>query len=96
MKKLAARLFARWIHKKNQRWIQNPLKAQEATFNTLINKAQNTAFGKDHNFNQISDYESFKKNIPLRNYEDLRPYIDRVVNGEENVLFLAKSRYILY
>ena len=94
MKKLAARLFARWVHKKNQRWIQNPLKAQEATFNTLVKKAQNTVFGNDHNFSQINDYESFKKNVPLRNYEDLRPYVDRVVNGEENVLWPGQPLYL--
>ncbi|HEY8927891.1 MAG TPA: GH3 auxin-responsive promoter family protein [Mucilaginibacter sp.] len=67
---------------------------QQKTFEHLIQKAKNTAFGKDHRFEAISNYEDFKKNVPIRDYEQLRPYIDRVIRAEENVLWPGKPAYL--
>ena len=67
---------------------------QQKTFEHLISKAKNTSFGKDHHFEKISNYEDFKKHIPIRDYEQLRPYIDRVTKGEENVLWPGKPAYL--
>ena len=50
MKQIAAKLFAKIIHARNQRWIKNPVKSQEKTFQKLIATARETSFGKDHNF----------------------------------------------
>lgn len=60
----------------------------------IITRNQNTAFGIDHNFAQITDFESFRANVPVRDFEDHRPYINRVINGESDVLF--KGRPICY
>ncbi|MCR8560517.1 GH3 auxin-responsive promoter family protein [Mucilaginibacter sp. BJC16-A38] len=73
---------------------KNAVALQQKTFEQLINKAKNTAFGKDHHFDQISSYDQFKKNVPVRDYEDLRPYIDRVTKGEKNVLWPGKPAYL--
>lgn len=94
IKRVAARLFAHWIHQKNQKWIQNPHQAQNQTFLKLLKKAQKTAFGIDHDFDQISNYEAFKKKVPIRNYEGLRPYVDRVLQGESNVLWPGHPLYL--
>ena len=52
-----------------------------------MSSAQNTTFGKDHNFSRITDYKSFKKQVPIRNYEEIRAYVDRILAGEKNVLW---------
>ena len=67
---------------------------QEQIFQDLIKTGVKTAFGKDHHFNQIKTYEDFKKHVPIRDYEALKPYIDRVTQGEENVLWPGKPVYL--
>ncbi len=67
--------------------------AQDKTLLKLIEAARNTAFGKDHQFSEIHSYADFKQNVPVRDYEDLRPYIDRVVAGEPDVLWKGKPQY---
>ena len=94
MKRLAARLFALWVQKRNQKWIQNPHKAQDQTFLKLIQKAKNTAFGQDHSFDQIVDYKGFKERVPIRSYEDIRHYIERILTGEADVLWPGQPLYL--
>ena len=90
MKELAAKLFARYIVAKNKRWINRPIAAQEKTLKTLIQKAKNTRFGSDHNFKDIHNHESFKANVPVRDYEGLRPYVEKIIEGELDVLALKE------
>ena len=59
-----------------------PIDAQNRIFQSLIKSAQNTAFGKDHNFEEIKSYEDFKANVPIVDYEKLKPYIERIREGE--------------
>ena len=75
------------------KWKHNALSAQETTFLNLIKSAKFTHFGKDHHFNKINNYQDYKNSVPIRDYEDLKPYMDRVVNGEENVLWPGKPLY---
>lgn len=93
LKSFAAKLFASIIHKKTQKWASNPIETQQKVFESLIAQAKNTAFGKDHNFNQIKDFKDFAKQVPVRDYEALRNYIDRVVAGESNVLWQGLPIY---
>ena len=62
--------------KEIDRWSLNPVKTQNLVFKSLLKSAQNTKFGQDHNFSSIRDYQDFVKNIPIRDYEGFRPYID--------------------
>ena len=94
MKKLAAKLFARYIVAKNKRWMNRPLQAQAATLKELIQTARNTQFGKDHHFDKINDYDSFKVHIPVRDYEGLRPYVEQIIAGELDVLWPGKPLYL--
>src|SRR5271170_3630778 len=73
---------------------KNAVQLQQKTFEYLISEAKNTAFGKTHRFDEINDYDDFKKNVPVYDYEDLRGYIDRVTQGEENVLWPGKPAYL--
>ncbi|OWP87194.1 hypothetical protein BWK60_04970 [Flavobacterium covae] len=93
IKSIGAKLFASFIHHKTQNWANNPIKTQQKVFEQLLQQAKNTQFGKDHHFEQIKSFEDFAKNVPVRDYEELRPYVDRVVNGEENILWKGKPLY---
>ncbi len=93
LKTIAARIFASHIYKKTQRWATNPIETQRQVFEGLIQKAMKTQFGKDHNFESIRTYQDFAKQVPIRDYEALRKYVDRVVQGEENVLWPSKPLY---
>ena len=93
IKSIAAKIFAKSIHKKTQKWASNPVETQQKVFNDLIRQAENTQFGKDHKFNAIKTFEDFAKQVPIRDYEELKPYVDRVVKGEENILWKGKPLY---
>ncbi|MDB0600536.1 GH3 auxin-responsive promoter family protein [Tenacibaculum maritimum] len=85
--------FARQVKKQVYKWAYRPHKTQEKVFQYLISKAKKTAFGKDHNFSKIKTYEDFKKYVPIHDYEGLRSYVDRVVQGEKDVLWKGKPLY---
>lgn len=93
VKSFAAKIFASIIHKQTQTWAQDPVAAQQRVFASLLKDAANTAFGRDHGFAQIRSFADFAARVPVRDYEELRPYIDRVVAGEENVLWPGKPVY---
>ena len=94
IKSFIAKPLAAFAVKQINKWKKNPLAAQQSVFSKLIMHAKDTSFGKDHLFTEINTYEDFKKNVPIADYEELRPYIDRVVNGEENVLWPGKPLYL--
>ncbi|WP_271768222.1 GH3 auxin-responsive promoter family protein [Aquimarina algiphila] len=93
LKSLGAKIFAKRIRKKINKWSSNPIKTQEKVFKDLIKVAGNTAFGKDHNFQNIKTHSDFVKNVPIRDYEQLKSYVNRVVDGEKDVLWPGKPLY---
>ena len=93
MKIPVAKIFARYIVNKNKKWVNNPVICQQKTFKKLIASGSKTIFGKDHNFNRISNPIDFSKQVPVRDYEGLSSYIDRIVLGEEDVLWPGKPIY---
>jgi phenylacetate-coenzyme A ligase PaaK-like adenylate-forming protein len=93
IKSLAAKIFAKRIVQKTQIWASNPVETQQRVFTDLIRQAKNTQFGIDHHFDTIKTFEDFSKNVPIRDYEALKTYVDRVVQGEENILWKGKPLY---
>src|SRR6476661_233168 len=93
LKAALSKPFAAFVVWRSQKWKDAPIAAQEKIFRSLIQKAKDTAFGKDHGFATIASYADFKKQVPIQDYEDLKDYIDRVVTGEENVLWPGKPQY---
>ncbi len=93
LKSALSKPFAAWVVSRVDKWKKNPLKAQEDTFKSLLKDAKDTAFGQDHYFSTIKSYDDFKANVPIRDYEALRPYIDRVVAGEPDILWKGKPQY---
>ena len=70
--------------------LADPVACQEKLMCEFIEKAKNTHFGKDHLFSIIKTYEDFKQNVPLRNYEELLPYFEKIKAGEADVLWKGR------
>lgn len=93
IKSFAAKIFAKKVFYNTQKWAYNPVVTQKKVFTQLLNNAKHTSFGKDHNYSEIKSYSDFTDNVPVRDYEDLKPYIERVVAGEADVLWRGKPLY---
>lgn len=93
LKAFISKPFAAFAVGKINRWKYNAVEAQNNILKKLLKSAENTAFGKDHQFSKIKTYQQFKENVNINDYEDIKPYIERVVKGEENVLWPEKPIY---
>lgn len=85
--------FARFTAAQIDRWAAQAVAVQERTFQRLVHRARHTAFGREHGFERIRTYEDFKKAVPIRDYEALRPWVDRIIAGERDVLWPGRPRY---
>lgn len=83
------------VHKQIEFMAAHPHKFQQSILTNNIKKGKATIFGKEHNFADINSYEDYKKNVPLNTYEDLRPYMNRVLEGEKSVLWPGKPKYVV-
>ena len=93
LKAALSKPFAAFIVKGINKWKKDAVGAQKETLSQLIDSAKNTSFGKDHGFASIKTYDDFKRAVPIRDYEELRPYIERVVAGEPDVMWKGKPLY---
>ena len=93
LKSVGAKIFAKIVVNRIQKWATKPVETQQKVFKALITEAKNTAFGQDHDFGNINSFQDFAKKVPIRDYEELKSYINRVVSGEENVLWPRKPLY---
>ncbi|MEQ8304819.1 MAG: GH3 auxin-responsive promoter family protein [Cyclobacteriaceae bacterium] len=89
-----AKPFASYIAKQTTSWACQPGVFQSRILSEITSKASNTAFGKDHDFQSIASYEEFKKRVPIRDYEALKPYFDRTTSGEADVLWPGQPLYL--
>lgn len=94
MKSFFAKVFANIVVMKSQKWMIKPISTQEQCFQQLIFKAKNTRFGREHLFYHIKTHEDFVNQVPIRDYEGLKPYIDEVVEGKPNILWPGKPLYL--
>lgn len=93
LKSALAKPFAYSVKKSILKWANAPVETQEKVFRNLISEAVNTEFGKDHDFISINTHSDFVKCVPIRDYEDLKPYIEKVVAGEKGILWKGKPIY---
>ena len=83
-----ARSILRSYYKPVERFIQDPLGTQRNTLNYLLKHGRETLYGREHGFRKVKNDADFRSKVPIIAYEDLRPYLDRViVEKEENVLW---------
>lgn len=93
IKSIFAVPIAKRIKKRIYKWAIQPEKTQQKVFKKLITLAKNTSFGKDHNFSSINSFQDFIKHVPVRDYEALKPYIDKIIEGKTDVLWKGKPLY---
>lgn len=68
-------------------WKNNPLDAQREVLQDLVTSAQYTEFGRKYNFSELFNVKAFKDAVPIHEYDDLKPYIERIMQGEQNILW---------
>ena len=93
LKELFIKSLAKQSAKKIRKQRKNALRDQDKIRRKLIKKAKYTVFGKDHLFEAIETYDDFKAQIPIRDYEELRPYIDQILDKKKNVLWPGVPKY---
>lgn len=93
IKSFFAKIYAAKIAKDINKWSSKPIETQDKVFHNLIKKAKTTTFGKDHNFKTINSYQEYKKQVPVRDYEDLKPYVEKILDGQDDVLWKGKPIY---
>jgi hypothetical protein len=93
LKVVFGKVYANILVNRLRKTVAEPLHWQEQTLQDLLKKGSTTKFGKDHHFDSISNYEEFKKKVPVRDYEGLRSYIDQVIDGEPDILWPGKPAY---
>jgi hypothetical protein len=93
IKSFLAKPFAGYIYKQIKKGMETAVEDQQATFNQLIKTAAKTEFGKEHGFADIKTYEDFVKQVPIRDYEAFKVYIERIKEGKHNVLWKGQPIY---
>lgn len=72
---------------RTETWMENPIATQREVLQDLVTHAQYTELGRKYELNKIFSIRNFKAAIPIHEYEDLQPYIERLMNGEQNLLW---------
>ena len=93
LKSFVIKFAASFIANKIRKDKKNALRDQNQLMHLLVSKAKNTLFGTEHSFLEIKSYEDFKRNIPIRDYEKYRQYIDMVKQGKPDILWPGKPKY---
>ncbi|WP_323755335.1 GH3 auxin-responsive promoter family protein [Roseivirga sp.] len=93
IRSILSKPLAAYMAAQQRRWSMNPSASQAKVFKQNIKAASQTVFGKDHNFESIKTYDDFKKNVPIRDYEELKPYVEKILQGEADVLWPGKPAY---
>jgi hypothetical protein len=86
-KSYLAKPFAVYIYKQIKKSMLSAIADQNSIFNNLIKTASKTEFGKEHQFDKIKIHEDFVKNVPIREYEDFKDYIEKIKQGKQNILW---------
>ena len=87
----------RWIMKKRihqiELFMKYPVEVQNEVLSHLMDKAKNTEFGKEHGFKDIHNFKAYKNRVPVTTYETFYPYIDRLLKGEQHILWASEIRW---
>src|SRR5258706_1516397 len=93
IRSVLARPFAAYIARQTKKWASQPVRSQQSVFHALIDVGKHTLFGREHDFESIKNYDDFKKRVPIRDYESLKPYIAQVLEGKPDILWKGKPVY---
>ena len=93
LKSILAKPFASYVYKQVKKAMATALEDQEAIFKDLLKTGSKTIFGTNHHLQQVKTYEEFKQAIPVRDYEEFKPYIEQIKEGKHNVLWKGQPIY---
>ncbi len=86
--------YAQWISSQVVAQSSNAMADQDKIFQELIAKAKDTVWGKDHGYAYIRNFESFRQQVPIRDYEAAKDYFDRTAQGQVNILWPGRPKYL--
>jgi len=93
IKSFLAKPFASYIYKGIRKGMATAVADQENILKSMLKMGKNTDFGKESGLDKVTDYEGFKQAVSIRDYEQLKPWIERVKEGKHNVLWKGKPIY---
>jgi hypothetical protein len=86
-----------WVMKKRihdiELFLKYPVEVQSEVFSNLVKTAKKTDFGRQHGFADVKTINSFKDHVPIHTYEQIYPYIDKLLNGKQNVLWPSDIKW---
>jgi hypothetical protein len=86
-----------WVMKKRihqiELFMKYPYEVQEELFRKLVQMGSQTEFGKKYSFHDIESYEQFRQRVPIHSYEKIFPYIERLMHGEQNILWPTEIKW---
>ena len=92
-KSFLAKPFASYIYRSIRKEISSALEDQENILKSLVKTGSKTVFGREHHLETVKTYEEFKAAIPVRDYEQFKPYIDQIKQGKHNILWPGQPIY---
>lgn len=93
IKATAAKYLAKRVHKQTLSWSSEARACQEKILHEILHKAQHTQFGEEHDFLRIKNHEVFKAQVPIRDYEQFSPYIQKIIEGGNDILWEGRPLY---
>lgn len=93
IKSFLAKPYAALVHSRIRKEAQTAIANQEAILQYLLKNGSNTLFGNDHHFTNIKTYEEYTQAVPVRDYEALKDYIEKIKTGQQNILWKGKPMY---
>ena len=90
---ILAKPFASYVVNNRRKWEERAAETQLNLMKSLVSDASQTLFGKDNDFFEINNYQDFKQSVQVQDYENLKPYIEKVVAGEPDILWKGKPLY---
>ncbi|RYF51975.1 MAG: hypothetical protein EOO39_42635, partial [Cytophagaceae bacterium] len=93
IRSVVSKPLAKFIVERQQAWMYQPAEAQQRWFQRLMEGGRATIFGQDHHLKDVRTVAEFRQAVPVRDYEDLKPYIEQILNGGTDVLWKGKPLY---
>ncbi|QIP11215.1 GH3 auxin-responsive promoter family protein [Spirosoma aureum] len=94
IRSVVSKPLAKWVVERQQSWMYQPAEAQQHWLQELVKGGRNTVFGRIHHFRDIQTVDDFRQAVPVRDYEDLKPYIDQILAGTPDVLWKGQPLYL--
>ena len=94
IRSILSKPIAKWIVYDQKKWAFNPGKFQSNLFRKLIKSGLKTQFGRDHQFDEIRNHKDFTHRVPIRDYEELKPYINEILKGKKDILWPGLPAYL--